>query len=192
MDAALVGLAGTTVGAVTGFAGAWLAQRGQLRIQQEQRTHAERVRWLDDKKGLYRDLLITLYGWHDSLAAIGKGVDDGRLAEHRTAAHKWIVETSLVADDQVRTAVSDVHRALLRAEAAMVDRAGGGSGAGGDSAVGGGVPVLAGVEDRLADLEDALRAELAMPGRVGTRSSAGPRGLRRASRSPAVPGPPGA
>ncbi|MFF4227748.1 hypothetical protein [Streptomyces sp. NPDC001820] len=157
MDAALVGLAGTTVGAVTGFAGAWLAQRGQLRIQQEQRVHAEQVRWLDDKKGLYRDLLITLYGWHDSLVSILKDEDDGKLFDYRLAAYKWIVEASLIARDEVRSAVSDVHRALLSAQPAIFE----------------GTPTdewpLQSVEDGLSALEDALRAELAMPGRVGSR-----------------------
>ncbi|MFC5800947.1 hypothetical protein [Streptomyces formicae] len=121
MEAALVGLAGTTVGAVTGFAGAWLAQRGQVRIQQEQRAHAEQVRWLDDKKGLYRDLLIKLYGWHDSLASILKDEDDGKLFENRSTAYKWIVEASLISGDEVRSAVSDVHRALLHAQTAILD-----------------------------------------------------------------------
>jgi hypothetical protein len=164
MEAALVGLAGTTVGAVTGFAGAWLAQRGQVRIQQEQRAHAEQVRWLDDKKGLYRDLLIRLYGWHDSLASIMKDEDDGKLFDNRSAAYKWIVEASLIAGDEVRSAVSEVHSALLRVQPVIFE----------------GTPTtdewpLQGVEDGLSALEDALRAELAMPGRVGSRPRLGRR-----------------
>ncbi|MEJ8657378.1 MULTISPECIES: hypothetical protein [Streptomyces] len=164
MEAALVGLAGTTVGAVTGFAGAWLAQRGQVRIQQEQRAHAEQVRWLDDKKGLYRDLLITLYGWHDSLASILRGEDDGKLSEHRSAAYKWIVEASLIADDEVRSAVSEVHHALLRVQPVVFE---------GTSATD--EWPLEAVEGGLSALEDALRAELAMPGRVGARPRLGRR-----------------
>ncbi|MFI2352061.1 hypothetical protein ACH492_34740 [Streptomyces sp. NPDC019443] len=164
MEAALVGLAGTTVGAVTGFAGAWLAQRGQVRIQQEQRAHAEQVRWLDDKKGLYRDLLIRLYGWHDSLASIMKDEDDGKLFDNRSAAYKWIVEASLISGDEVRSAVSEVHSALLRVQPVIFE----------------GTPTtdewpLQGVEDGLSALEDALRAELAMPGRVGSRPRPGRR-----------------
>ncbi|MDI9889438.1 hypothetical protein QMZ92_35325 [Streptomyces sp. HNM0645] len=159
MDGALIGLAGTTVGAATGFAGAWLAQRGQLRIQQEQRVHAEQVRWLDDKKGLYRDLLITLYGWHDSLVSILKDEDDGKLLDYRSAAYKWIVEATLIAGDEVRSTVRDVHRALLTAQAAIFE----------GTSTADEWP-LQSVEDGLSALEDALRAELAMPGRVGSRS----------------------
>ncbi|MFF3689629.1 hypothetical protein [Streptomyces sp. NPDC002187] len=164
MEAALVGLAGTTVGAVTGFAGAWLAQRGQIRIQQEQRAHAEQVRWLDDKKGLYRDLLITLYAWHNSLASILKDEDDGKLLDNRSAAYKWVVEASLIAGDEVRSAVSDVHRALLRVQPVVFE---------GTSTTD--EWPLQGVEDGLSTLEDALRAELAMPGRVGSRPPLGRR-----------------
>lgn len=158
MDAALIGLAGTTVGAAAGFGGAWLAQRGQLRIQHEQRVHAEQVRWLDDKKGLYRDLLITLYGWHDSLVSILKDEDDGKLLDNRSAAYKWIVEASLIADEAVPSAVSDVHRALLSAQSAIFE----GTSTTDQSS-------LQSVEDGLSALEDALRAELALPGRVGSR-----------------------
>ncbi|MET8235657.1 hypothetical protein [Streptomyces sp. NPDC005078] len=164
MEAALVGLAGTTVGAVTGFAGAWLAQRGQVRTQQEQRLHAEQVRWLDDKKGLYRDLLIRLYGWHDSLASILKDEDDGKLFDNRSTAYKWIVEASLISGDEVRSAVSDVHRALLRVQTVISD----------SSSTADEWP-LQGVEDGLSALEDALRAELAMPARVGSRPRLGRR-----------------
>lgn len=164
MDAALVGLAGTTVGAVTGFAGAWLAQRGQLRIQQEQRIHAEQIRWLDDKKGLYRDLLIALYGWHDSLASILGDEDDGKLFDFRSTAHKWLVEASLIAGDEVRSAMNAVHRALLDVRPVIFN----------------GSPMtdawpLQPVQDGLTALEEALRAELAMPGRVGSRSLPAPR-----------------
>ncbi|AXG78991.1 hypothetical protein [Streptomyces paludis] len=159
MEAALVGLVGTTLGGVTGFAGAWVAQRGQVRIQQEQRVHAEQVRWLDDKKGLYRDLLIKLYGWRDSLASILVNADDGKLADNRSIAYKWIVETSLIADDEVRSAVSDVHRALLHAQTVISD----GTSAAGDR------PLQA-VEDGLVVLEDALRAELSVSARVRSRS----------------------
>ncbi|MCD0485175.1 hypothetical protein LO771_23020 [Streptacidiphilus sp. ASG 303] len=70
MDATLAGLIGTKVGAVTGFAGAWLAQRAQIRLQREERMHQERVRWLVDKKPLFRDLLTALHGWHDSLVSV--------------------------------------------------------------------------------------------------------------------------
>ncbi|MDX2709874.1 hypothetical protein PV350_44855 [Streptomyces sp. PA03-6a] len=88
MDAALAGLAGTTVGAVAGVAGAWLAQRGQLRALREQRTHEERVRWLDDKRAIYRDLLNAMYGWHDALVSIWQDNDNGRLTEHATPPTK--------------------------------------------------------------------------------------------------------
>ncbi|MFE5027950.1 hypothetical protein ACFRAO_32720 [Streptomyces sp. NPDC056656] len=158
MEAALVGLAGTTLGAVTGFAGAWVAQRGQVRIQQEQRAHAEQVRWLDDKKGLYRDLLIRLYGWHDSLVSILKDEDDGKLFDNRSTAHKWIVETSLISSEEVRSAVNAVHHALLRAQPVIFD-----SNSTADESP------LQGVQDGLLALEDALRAELAMPARAGSR-----------------------
>ncbi|MFD6278992.1 hypothetical protein ACFWFI_26010 [Streptomyces sp. NPDC060209] len=164
MDAALVGLAGTTLGAVTGFAGAWVAQRGQVRIQQEQRAHAERVRWLDDKKGLYRDLLIGLHGWHDSLVSILKNEDDGKLPDNRSVAYKWIVEASLISSDEVRHAVHDVHQALLLAQSVILDH----------TSTADERP-LQGVQDGLSGLEDALRAELAMPVRAGSRSRTGRR-----------------
>lgn len=133
-------------------------------MQQEQRNHAEQIRWLDDKKGLYRDLLIALYGWHDSLASIQGDEDDGKLSEFRSTAHKWLVEASLIADDEVRSAMNAVHRALLDVQPAIFD----------------GTPVtdtspLQPVQDGLTVLEDALRAELAMPGRVVSRRLPAPR-----------------
>ncbi|MEU3303603.1 hypothetical protein ABZ729_27885 [Streptomyces sp. NPDC006678] len=79
MEAALVGLAGTTVGAATGFAGA--CGTGPLVGRQE---------------GPVQGLLITLYGWHDPVASILRSEDDGKLSEHRSAAYKWIVEASLM------------------------------------------------------------------------------------------------
>jgi hypothetical protein len=139
-------------------------------MQHEQRVHAEQVRWLDDKKGLYRDLLITLYGWHDSLVSILKDEDDGKLLDYRSAAYKWTVEASLIADEAVRDAVSDVHRALLSAQSVISE----GSSTTDRSS-------LQSVEDGLSALEDALRAELALPGR-GSR----PLPARR-RRAPEVP-----
>ncbi|WP_329451685.1 ClbS/DfsB family four-helix bundle protein [Streptomyces sp. NBC_01724] len=69
-----------------------------------------------------RDLLIRLYGWHDSLASILKDEDDGKLFDNRSTAYKWIVEASLISGDEVRSAVSDVHRALLRVQTVIFDR----------------------------------------------------------------------
>ncbi|GGW73356.1 hypothetical protein [Streptomyces xantholiticus] len=106
--------------------------------------------------------MITLYGWHDSLAFVLKGEDDGKLFDNRSAAYKWIVEASLIAGDEVRSAVSDVHRALLSVQPVIFE---------GTSATD--EWPLKGVEDGLSVLEDALRAELAMPGRVGARPRLG-------------------
>ncbi|MFC5800966.1 hypothetical protein [Streptomyces formicae] len=108
--------------------------------------------------------MIKLYGWHDSLASILKDEDDGKLFENRSTAYKWIVEASLISGDNVRSAVSDVHRALLHAQTAILD----------DSSTAEEGP-LQGVEDGLSALEDALRAELAMPARVGSRPRLGRR-----------------
>ncbi|MFF3649740.1 hypothetical protein ACFYXV_13935 [Streptomyces sp. NPDC002181] len=151
MDAALTGLAGTTVGALAGFAGAWLAQRGQLRQQREQRAYAERVRWLDDKKGLYRDLLIAMYGWRDALVSIWR---DGRLSETRATAQKWGVEASLIASEPVRNAVEELRRRFLAAQPAILNRTSTAE-----------RPPLGAVEEALELLEGALRAELSDPDR---------------------------
>ncbi|MEW2138668.1 hypothetical protein AB0892_19075 [Streptomyces sp. NPDC005409] len=154
MDAALTGLAGTTVGAMAGFAGAWLAQRGQLRQQREQRAYAERVRWLDDKKGLYRDLLIAMNGWHDSLVSIWRGGDDGQLSETRGTAYKWSVEASLIASEPVRTAIEDLRGRFFAAQPVILSRAPMSE-----------PPPLEAVEEGLALLESALREELSDPHR---------------------------
>ena len=116
MDAALAGLLGASVGAVSGFSGAWLAQRGQLRLQREQRQHEERVRWLDDKRHLYRDLLLAVYGWHDALVAIMKDEADGTLHDARSAAYKLGVEIDLIASEPVRLAAVRMRRKLLTAQ----------------------------------------------------------------------------
>ncbi|MFD8793968.1 hypothetical protein [Streptomyces vinaceus] len=157
MDAALTGLAGTTVGAIAGFAGAWLAQRGQLRQQREQRAYEERVRWLDDKKGLYRDLLIAMNGWHDALDSLARGEDGGQLSETRGRAYKWGVEASLIASEPVRAAVEDLQGRLLTAQRVVLGRP-----------VVTERPPLEAVEEGLALLESTLRAELSDPLRPET------------------------
>ncbi|MFF4432830.1 hypothetical protein ACFYZ4_27175 [Streptomyces sp. NPDC001513] len=170
MDAALTGLAGTTVGAMAGFAGAWLAQRGQLRQQREQRAYEERVRWLDDKKGLYRDLLIATNGWHDSLVSIWRDEDDGRLSEARGSAYKWGVEASLIASEPVRTAIEDLQGRFSAAQLVVLRRT-----------PTTGRPPLEAVEEGLALLEAALRAELSDPLRPDVhRRSSRPWGVQRA------------
>ncbi|MFE6846200.1 hypothetical protein [Streptomyces sp. NPDC057686] len=169
MDAALTGLAGTTVGAMAGFAGAWLAQRGQLRQQREQRAYEERVRWLDDKKGLYRDLLIAMNGWHDSLVSIWRGADDGQLSEARGKAYKWGVEASLIASEPVRTAVEDLRGRFLAAQSEILGRTPMTA-----------RPPLEAVEEGLALLESALRAGLSDPHRPDVhRPSSRPRAVQR-------------
>ncbi|WP_327283428.1 MULTISPECIES: hypothetical protein [unclassified Streptomyces] len=169
MDAALTGLAGTTVGALAGFAGAWLAQRGQLRQQREQRAYAERVRWLDDKKGLYRDLLIAMYGWHDSLVSIWLDEDDGRLSETRGTAYKWGVEASLIASEPVQTAIEDLRGRFLSAQSVILSR----------TRTTERAPLEA-VQEGLALLESALRAELSDPHRPEVRRRSGrPWGVQR-------------
>ncbi|KMO94803.1 hypothetical protein [Streptomyces roseus] len=174
MDAALAGLAGTTVGALAGFAGAWLAQRGQLRQQREQRAYAERVRWLDDKKGLYRDLLIAMNGWHDSLVSVWRDEDDGRLAQTRATAYKWSVEASLIASEPARTAVEELRRRFLAAQHAILSR----------TSTAERAPLEA-VEEALALLEGALRAELSDPERPEVhRRSRQPWSVRRADVAP--------
>lgn len=60
--------------------------------------------------------------------------------------------------------MSDVHRALLRVQTVISD----------SSSTADEWP-LQGVEDGLSALEDALRAELAMPARVGSRPRLGRR-----------------
>lgn len=152
MDATLAGLIGTTVGAVTGFAGSWIAQRGQIRLQREERTHQEQVRWLSDKKPLYRDLLMALYGWHDSLVSVWRDDIEGDLREHRTLATKWAVEASLIASHPVRIALQDVQREFFGIQPVIFDKR-----------VPSGSNPLADVLRSLAVLEDSLRSELAQP-----------------------------
>ncbi|WP_328861752.1 hypothetical protein [Streptomyces sp. NBC_00306] len=116
MDAALAGLLGTMIGAISGFSGAWLAQRGQVRMQREQRAYDERVRWLDDKRHLYRDLLLAVFGWHDALISIMQDEADGTLHDTRAAAYKLGVETDLIASEPVRLAAVDMRKKLLAAQ----------------------------------------------------------------------------
>ena len=116
LDAALSGLLGATVGAVSGFSGAWLAQRGQLRIQREQRQHELAVRWLDDKRHLYRDLLLAVFGWHDALVSIMQDKADGTLHDFRSSVYKLGVEIDLIASESVRMAAVRMRRNLLKAQ----------------------------------------------------------------------------
>ncbi|MFF4653245.1 hypothetical protein [Streptomyces sp. NPDC001380] len=153
MDATLAGLIGTTVGAVTGFAGAWLAQRAQIRLQREERMHQERVRWLVDKKPLFRDLLTALHGWHDSLVSVWReDAERDDLSEIRASATKWAVESSLIASKPVRVALDDVQRRFSDVQRLILERR-----------VPAGSEPLADVLSSLAVLEDAMRAELAEP-----------------------------
>lgn len=116
MDATLAGLIGTTVGAVSGFSGAWLAQRSQVCLQRDQHQHAERTRWLDDKRHLYRELLIACHGWHDALVAISVDERDGTLYDSRTDAYKHGVEVELIAPEPVRLASANMRAKLLAAQ----------------------------------------------------------------------------
>ncbi|MEU5722813.1 hypothetical protein ABZ783_13430 [Micromonospora sp. NPDC047738] len=156
MDAALAGLVGTTVGALAGVAGAWLAQRGQTRLQQEQRTYEERVRWLDDKRLLYRDLLIALYGWHDALVSVWDNDSDGTLPEARDAAYKCSVEATLIAPEPVRSAVEELRGRFFAAQPVILER----------TRPAGAKPPLAAVREGLSLLTEAMRADLSSPQRT--------------------------
>lgn len=150
MDAALIGLAGTTIGAVTGFGGAWLAQRGQLRLFREQRSYEMRARWADEKRGLYRDLLVAMYEWHDALVSIWQGQDNGKLFESRMNATRLATEVSLIATAPVRAAVEDVHRTFLESIQPRILGRSSASGA----------PPVEGLWEKITALEEALRSEL--------------------------------
>ncbi|MFD7715440.1 hypothetical protein [Streptomyces sp. NPDC059814] len=150
MDAALVGLVGTSIGAVTGFSGAWLAQRGQLRIFREQRSHESEVRWLNEKRELYRDLLMAMYGWHDALVGIWRDEGSDTLFEVRSKAITLALEVSLIAKGPARSAVQEAHRGLLDAQPRILPRA---------QRTSGPVP-LGDVLRKLTAMEEALRSEL--------------------------------
>ncbi|MFI1154858.1 hypothetical protein [Streptomyces sp. NPDC020817] len=148
VDAALTGLLGTTVGALAGFAGAWLAQRAQTRMQREERTHQEQVRWLADKKPLFRDLLVVFRQWREALLDAGTGTDD--LAGLRRSALKWSVEASLIASEPVRLALDEVQATFAAVEAQLRDRRVSVEESG----------IAAQLGNGLSALEDAMRAEL--------------------------------
>ncbi|MFR9793650.1 hypothetical protein ACL07V_34095 [Streptomyces sp. MB22_4] len=144
----MTGLLGTTVGALAGFAGAWLAQRAQTRMQREERTHQEQVRWLADKKPLFRDLLVVFRRWREALSDADTGTED--LDGLRRSALKWSVEASLIASEPVRLALDEVRAAFAAVESELRD---------------GRVPVeesgtAARLSSGLSALEDAMRAEL--------------------------------
>jgi hypothetical protein len=71
---------------------------------------------LDDKRHLYRDLLLAVYGWHDALVSIMKDEADGTLHDVRSASYKLGVEIDLIASERVRLAAVDVRRKLLAAQ----------------------------------------------------------------------------
>ncbi|MEV5457058.1 hypothetical protein AB0L17_01910 [Streptomyces cellulosae] len=150
MDAALVGLVGTSIGAVTGFAGSWLAQRGQLRLFREQRSHEVEVRWVNEKRELYRDLLMAMYGWHDALVGIWRDENDDSLMETRSKAITLAVEATLIAKLPARRAVQEAHQAFLTAQPRILQRA---------QRTSGPAP-LDDVWAKLTAMEDALRLEL--------------------------------
>lgn len=159
MDPALIGLAGTAVGAIAGIAGAWLTQRGQLRMQREQRAYEERVRWLDDKRRLYRDLLTNVYGWHDALVSIWQNEADETLFEVRAAATEHSIEASLIASKPVRSSIEQLRAAFFAVQPAIL------SGASSEHAD----PPLAQVREKILQLEDALRTDLVDPDRLHAR-----------------------
>ncbi|MFJ9459753.1 hypothetical protein ACIRST_32345 [Kitasatospora sp. NPDC101447] len=119
MDAALAGLLGTTVGAVAGLAGAWLAQRAQTRMQREERAHQEQARWLADKKPLFRDLLVVFRQWCEALLSERASTED--LASLRRSALMWSAEASLIASQSVRLALDEVQATFSAVEAQLRD-----------------------------------------------------------------------
>ncbi|MEV0252955.1 hypothetical protein AB0H82_01580 [Streptomyces sp. NPDC050732] len=150
MDAALVGLLGTSIGAVTGFGGAWLAQRGQLRLFREQRSYESEVRWVNEKRELYRDLLMAMYGWRDALISIWRDEGSDALFDTRDEAIKLSLEVALIARFPARTAVQEAHAALLMAQLGILPRAQRTPGP----------PPLGDVWRKLTAMEEALRSEL--------------------------------
>ncbi|MFD6421479.1 hypothetical protein [Streptomyces sp. NPDC060198] len=154
MDAALVGLMGTSIGATAGFSGAWLAQRSQLRIFREQRSHESEVRWLNEKRELYRDLLMAMYGWHDALVGIWNDEESDNLFEVRSKAITLALEVSLIAKAPARSAVQEAHRGLLNAQPLILPRAQRTSGP----------EPLNDVRRTLTAMEEALRTELTQAG----------------------------
>lgn len=156
MDAALIGLTGTTIGALSGFGGAWLAQRGQIRLFREQRSYDAEVRWADDKRALYRDLLVAMYKWYDALVSIRKGEDDAELVESRTNAITLVVEVSLIAADPVRTAVEEAHRTFFHTQPHIFERSDTREGQPSEPVE----DVLEGVRTKLLAMETEMRREL--------------------------------
>ncbi|MGW4495015.1 hypothetical protein [Streptomyces sp. NPDC004376] len=150
MDAALAGLVGTTIGGVTGFAGSWLAQRGQLRLSREQRFHEAEVRWINEKRELYRDLLMAMYGWHDALVSIWRDDNGDTLFETRTKAITLATEATLIAKAPARAAVQEARQAFLQAQPRILPRA---------QRTSEPVP-LNDVWDKVMTMKEALRAEL--------------------------------
>ncbi|MEU2311491.1 hypothetical protein [Streptomyces albidoflavus] len=119
MDAALAGLVGTVAGALAGVFGSWLAQRAQLRLQRESLAHQESIRWVDDKRTLYRDLLIALHNWHDCLMSLWQEGNRDGLHDARTTAYRLGVEAGLIAQPGTRIAIKEARRGLLATQAAM-------------------------------------------------------------------------
>ncbi|MFE2019902.1 hypothetical protein ACFW9O_17885 [Streptomyces sp. NPDC059499] len=74
------------------------------------------MRWLDDKRHLYRDLLLAVFGWHDALVSIMQDKADGTLHDVRSSAYKLGVEIDLIASESVRMAAVRMRRNLLKAQ----------------------------------------------------------------------------
>ncbi|WP_277438051.1 hypothetical protein [Streptomyces sp. SPB162] len=124
-----------------------------MRLQHEQFAHQETVRWLDDKRALYRDLLIAMHGWHDGIAAMWQGEPASDLIATRTTAYRLGVEADLIALPQTRAAIGEARRGLFAVQAEVVL---------------GLIPPNAGdpcvdVKQQLQQMENALRAELSRP-----------------------------
>ncbi|MCQ8835798.1 hypothetical protein [Streptomyces malaysiensis] len=105
---------------------------------------------MDDKRALYRDLLIAMHGWHDGIMSLWRSQSSDELAEARETAYRFGIEAGLIASPLTLVAIKDARRGLFAVQTEVVLRQ---------------VPPdvsdpLAEVKERLVKLENALRAEL--------------------------------
>ncbi|WP_433189781.1 hypothetical protein [Actinoallomurus sp. CA-150999] len=119
--AALYGLLGTLAGAVTTLASGWLGQRIQLRRESDQRVHAERNRWTDEKRQTFRAIHSSANDWVRLLRRVSwalisdsePGHLEDEIHEIERSYHKLTYETDLLAGREVRALVDEVEDRLL-------------------------------------------------------------------------------
>lgn len=117
---ALVGVLGALAGAAASTVTTWLTHRSQARREAVQRSYAERTRWTDEKRALFRDIQSATLDWMRLLRQVASdlsddvepAVSDDQLLAMERKFHLLGFETDLLADSGVYRTVDELEDGL--------------------------------------------------------------------------------